>query len=125
MKNFEPGRGRFNTFSYQPGLEIRDAKLEPGGPVLGLKRTSGLMLDSTHTVCTYTYKAINCANVQTRVSFESLWHVKCEQSCRESIAQLQRLQWDKNRMKGPKIENRLSKPEEKNKITPISVIGTY
>ena len=36
------------------------------------------------------------ANVQNRVLFDSLEHVECDASWRESIAQLQRTQWDKN-----------------------------
>ena len=52
------------------------------------------------------------ANMQNRISFESLWHRKGDESCRESITQLHRTQWAKNRISGPKIENRLWKPEK-------------
>ena len=45
------------------------------------------------------------ANVQTRVSYDSLEHEKDNGSYRESIAQLQRTQRGKNQFKGPKIEN--------------------
>ena len=44
------------------------------------------------------------ANLQTRVAFHSLEHEKDDESCRESIAQLQRTQWGKNQFKGPKIK---------------------
>ena len=52
------------------------------------------------------------ANMQNRISFESLWHRKGDESYRESITQLHRTQWAKNRISGPKIENRLWKPEK-------------
>ena len=45
------------------------------------------------------------ANVQIRVSFDSLEHEKDDGSCRESIAHLQRTQRGKNQSKGPKIKN--------------------
>ena len=51
------------------------------------------------------------ASMQNQVSFESTWHRKDDESYRESIAQLHRTRWAKNRISGPKIENRPWKPE--------------
>ena len=38
------------------------------------------------------------ASMQNRGSFKSMWHSKCDESYRESIAQLHRTWWAKNRI---------------------------
>ena len=59
-------------------------------------------------------------------SFKSMWHRECDESYRESIAQLHRTRWAKNRIPGPKIENRLSSENResifRSKLMPISVM---
>ena len=47
------------------------------------------------------------ASMQNRISFESMWHRECDESYRESIAQLRRTRWAKNQISGPKIEKHL------------------
>ena len=63
-------------------------------------------------------------SMQNWVSFESMWHRECDESYRESIAQLHRTRWAKNRILGPKIkivsENR--KSIFRSKLMPISVM---
>ena len=57
---------------------------------------------------TYIYDVIFLgASMQNRGSYESKWHSKCDESFRESIGQLLRKRWAKNRISGQKIENRL------------------
>ena len=51
-------------------------------------------------------------SLQNRVSFENMWDRQCDESYRESIAQLHRTRWVKNRISGPKIENHLRKSEK-------------
>ena len=52
------------------------------------------------------------SSMQNWVSFESMWHMECDESYCESTAQLHRTRWVKNLIPGSKIENRLWKSEK-------------